>query len=373
MQDRRRKGQGSVRPGKRAGTWRLTVELPRDPATGARRQKVTIFEGAEKEANRELARLTVLWGESRDTEVTVSVLMQRYLMDTPMAPRSREEYERVIRSVLVPLFGSIELRNLTRGVIKNGWITAERQGMSLHSVGKAHRALRAALKLAMDLDWIQSNPAVRNPPRTPPRPRLAPPPAFDVQRALLRRCERELDLYVWLRLSMATGARRGEVLALRWDDFNPRARSMRFDEALTYTKGAGTYSKETKTELVKVVQLDRRTVAALRLFRYRMHRAVDRNGLILCRDAYGQQPWRPESASRKFRQLRAEVPGAERVRLHDLRHAVPTQLLAAGFNARVVADHVGHEDVATTIGLYASSLPEQQRAAADFIGRGLAR
>jgi integrase len=59
-----------------------------------------------------------------------------------------------------------------------------------------------------------------------------------------------------------------------------------------------------------------------------------------------------------------EKSGLPRIRLHDLRHSHATHLLAAGTNARVTSERLGHASVAFTLDVYGHVLPGQQAEAA---------
>jgi len=83
--------------------------------------------------------------------------------------------------------------------------------------------------------------------------------------------------------------------------------------------------------------------------------------------ADGTEPWFPDSVSRAFRRL-CQREGLREARLHDLRHFVASQLLAAGIDARTVAGRLGHRNAATTLNVYAHVLEHADRHAADVIG-----
>ena len=84
----------------------------------------------------------------------------------------------------------------------------------------------------------------------------------------------------------------------------------------------------------------------------------------------GSRPWVPHSVTERFIALRnrAGLPG---VRLHDLRHAAATQLLAAGVSVRDVAGRLGHTQPSTTLNVYGAWLPESDRRAAEIIAKQL--
>ena len=97
-------------------------------------------------------------------------------------------------------------------------------------------------------------------------------------------------------------------------------------------------------------------------------------GYSLAPDAYvfsyeldGSEPWRPDSATRRFVKLRNRL-GLEGVRLHDLRHYVATRLIASGVDPRTVANRLGHASPTTTLSIYSHFVPEADRDAAELLG-----
>jgi integrase len=81
--------------------------------------------------------------------------------------------------------------------------------------------------------------------------------------------------------------------------------------------------------------------------------ALPADAYVFSDDVLGQQPWRPDSTSRKYRHLRWWVAGLSESRLHDLRHFMATQLLGAGVDPKVVAQRGGWSKVATMLDRYA--------------------
>ena len=79
------------------------------------------------------------------------------------------------------------------------------------------------------------------------------------------------------------------------------------------------------------------------------------------------QPWRPYWVTKRFAQV-LEAVGVEHFRLHDLRHFVATQLLAAGVAIPVVSARLGHARLSTTLNVYGASMPAWNRAAAEHLG-----
>ncbi len=85
----------------------------------------------------------------------------------------------------------------------------------------------------------------------------------------------------------------------------------------------------------------------------------------------GGQPIHPDNVTGAFRRLCKQLE-LEGVRLHDLRHAHATQLLAAGVPVRTVSGRLGHASAMTTMDVYAHFLEESDERAASVIGELLA-
>ena len=182
---------------------------------------------------------------------------------------------------------------------------------------------------------------------------------------------------MFLQLAAATGARRGELIALRWTDVNLAG------GVVTIARGAvqgkdGLVIKDTKTHGTRRIALDQATVATLKAHRETadgprrgLRDEVAADAYLFSDDPAGQTSWRPWLVTQAFARL-AERAGMPEVRLHDLRHFVATRLLSSGVDVRTVAGRLGHKNPNVTLSVYAHFLPEADREAADVLGRILA-
>ena len=80
------------------------------------------------------------------------------------------------------------------------------------------------------------------------------------------------------------------------------------------------------------------------------------------------RPVHPNAFSQLFKSHVASLP-VPQIRLHDLRHTHATLALAAGHNAKVVSERLGHWSVAFTLQTYAHVLPGMQEALADDVSQ----
>lgn len=165
-------------------------------------------------------------------------------------------------------------------------------------------------------------------------------------------------------LALGTGARRGELLGLGWDDVDLPARRLTIRRSLTVVDGVARLLG-TKTSRVRTLSLGASVVDAL----WRAapvaageHRAGGGWGLVMT-DVDGRH-LDPMAVTREFRRLVRELD-VPVIRLHDLRHTHASLLLEQGVPAKVVSDRLGHTTIAMTMDVYAHLMPSMDRDAAD--------
>lgn len=242
-------------------------------------------------------------------------------------------------------------------------------------IRRVHNICRRAFGQAVRWGWIAENPAVH---ATPPKAREKPidPPAADQLARLVDAAAMSHPLlFTYVHLAVVTGARRGELVALRWADIDLDQGMVTIRRAVTRGR-RGVVEKDGKTEASRrTIALAAPTVAELHAHRRRMtERAfsvgarLEPASAVFSTDPACRTTVPPESLSRWFKQL-VDAEGMAGVRLHDLRHAMATQLLAAGVDVRTVAGRLGHANVATTLNRYAHFVPARDRDAADVMSR----
>jgi integrase len=181
---------------------------------------------------------------------------------------------------------------------------------------------------------------------------------------------------IWV--AYTTGAREGEIAALRWSDLDLDRGILRIERAIGEANGA-TYEKETKTGDRRVLSIDATLIDLLRGLRADQEAFAQLVGVELVADPYivsdepqGLKPLAPSTISHRWRVVRNACQGVSGVRFHDIRHTHVSELLAAGVDVRTVAGRVGHSSSRMTLDRYAHVLPAADQAAAAVIG-GLLR
>lgn len=207
-----------------------------------------------------------------------------------------------------------------------------------------------------------------------PKPELDVPNADDVLLLLARVAELDPDLGALLRVAAVTGARRGELCALRWSDVDLVAGTLVISRAVVGRSNGSVTERQTKTGNRRRIALDPETVDVLDRHRNRCEDRAEVAGGVLADDAFifsaavdGSQPWRPDGVSLALRRVRTRL-GVSSGTLLSLRHFAATQLLGAGVDIRTVAGRLGHSQPSTTLNRYTEWLQARDQDVADTIG-----
>lgn len=176
-------------------------------------------------------------------------------------------------------------------------------------------------------------------------------------------------------LGLTMGLRRGEVLGLRWDDVDLYTRTLRVQRALQRVGGEVRLVEPKTRSSRRPLPIPLLAVKALEQHRIRQDEEREvagdswrSTGLVFATRLGG--PVEPRNLNHRFEELRRRA-GLPWLRLHDLRHACATFLLAHGVDPRTVMEILGHTTIRQTMDRYGHALPERVRAAADAMDGAL--
>jgi integrase len=374
--------RGSIR--KRGSTYSYCIDLPPDPVTGKRRQKMKggfrtkrECQAALNEAVMALQTGTYVAASRRTVR---SFLLDEWLPDRA-PPKLRAttyaNYETQIRTHVLPALGSVELQRLSpaqlnafyRALLADG--RRDGQGLAPKTVKNIHAIVHRALRDAVRWGYVARNVAdAVDPPRgRSPEMRVWTPQQL---RAFLAHVRTDRLYAVWL-LVATTGMRRGELAGLRWVDVDLAAGRVSPRQPRVVVNYAVEVSEPKTAKGRRVLALDAVTVAALR--EHQARQAAERatvgagwqdTGLVFTRP--DGAPIHPDLISDWFERL-ARAAGLPKIRLHDVRHSYASAALAAGIPAKVVGERLGHATIQITLDTYSHVLPGLDAQAAETVAR----
>jgi integrase len=372
----------------RGDAWELRAYAGTDPTTGRQKYVTRTFRGGKRAAEDALARLVieVSGGGHAAQDATVGDLVRQWLeLARPeLSPSTVRGYDLLIRTQIIPAIGKVRLARLTTAQLDHFYARLRQSGgrdgkpLAPATVRQVHAIVRRALQQGVRWGWIATNPAaLASPPRVRRSP-LEPPDPSEVLRMIETAAAVDPDFGCFLRVAATTGARRGELCALRWRDVDLTARSITISRAVVEGANKTVVEKDTKTHGSRRIAIDEGTTVVLQEQQKRaMARALacgleglSPRAAVFSRRPDGS-PWPPNDVTKAFIRLRNAV-GLPEVRLHDLRHFSATRLLNAGVPVRTVSGRLGHANASTTLGVYAHFVTESDRSAAEQIGGILA-
>ena len=366
---------------RRGASWSYVIRVTDSSGANKPRWVSGFRTEADAKAARDAARVAARRGEFVDrSRITVEQYLAQWLEAHALEvkPKTHEDYRSLIATYVTPRIGTLPLQNVRPSTLSALYRTLLAQGgrhgqpLSPRTVSYVHAVLRKALNDAVRTDQVlATNPAERA-----KRPKIsAIEQVHEVWDA--RQLRMFLDavsthrLYPFLRLAAYTGARRGELLHLRWgdvrlDDEDPH---IRIRGSVTMV-GGKRVEGTTKSGRVRTVGLDAGTAAVMR--EHGERQSKERKAALgswvegdhVFRMEMGSQ-LAPDVAGSLLRRTVQELNQSEakpvlpQMRLHDLRHVHATLLLKAGVPVHVVAARLGHADPAITLRVYAHVLRDQ--------------
>lgn len=364
------------------GVWRLRVFTGIDPVTRNPRQATRTFRGTKKQADSALAELVRDLGKglvASDTS-TLSEFLDRWLdhIAPTKSPTTVRGYRGKIKRIDEKL-GNVRLAKLTAQHLDRAYREWLGEGLHPTSVHHLHAVLSAALNQAVS--WSVVPHAVTRSATPPPLrvgPRTVPSPEI-VQRLIAGAADRgQPILAAAIAVAATTGARRGELLGIRWSDVDLDGGMLNIRRAVRHAEGSGWVVGPTKTHAQRRIALDGFSVQVLRRhLDAALQRAAEAcvafhpDGYVFTFDPSGETPMKPDSLGQAFSRLCAKerVSG---VSLHTVRHFSASVLVASGRDVRTIAGRLGRADATTTLRVYAHMVEGRDRDAAEFIGGLLA-
>jgi integrase len=367
-------GQPTVR--KQRDRWVVRVDGI-DTTTGKHRPRQLGTYQSQRSANAAARSFRV--EEKSTARDSVGGLVKRYVASrTDITPKAQQQYEWAAGHIETGL-GAIPLATLDRDDVAN-WIDGLATGgkLSRRSVQICRTVLRAALSEAVDEGLIARSPAARvGLPRTvakePKEKEAVAWTAEDVDRFLEATTDHRWAIA--FRLGVLYGLRRSEVLALKWDDLDSTANSLRIDESLVATNEGAAWGNAKNERSRRTIPIDPDTMkvftsrrAAQAAERLKAGARWQQTDLIITTRTGGFVL--PRSYARSLATIVADA-SLPRLTSHGLRHTAATHMVQSAPDVgelRAIADLLGHSPE-VLMNTYAHALPRSQTAVVDRLRR----
>lgn len=372
------------------GSWELKFDLGRNPVSGKRETRYHSFKGTKRAAQAELIRLSAeaIQGTYVDpTSTTLAGFLDRWERDwaaTNVSPKTLERYRGLIKNQICPHIGilpvqklrPVHLNELYAKLLREARSKTNANGLSARTVGHVHRVLHRALGHAATWGVVQQNVASL----------VSPPRVTSTEIEIIREDEirkvlqklRGRSLYIIAVVGLTTGLRRGELLALRWQDVDLDGGKLRVERSLEQTKAGGLRFKSPKTKFGRrTISVPASIVAELRSHRKAQQERWLELGLGRVPDhALVFATWNGEArAPNALSKDWSETMGAFglKITLHGLRHTHASQLIASGMDVLTISRRLGHATPTITLAVYGHLFSNTDDRAAQIMESAFSR
>jgi len=372
--------------------FRIVYNVP--SLNGKRKQKTETLVGVTKKqaeaivAAREAAVLRGEYGSGSD--IQMNELFDRFMQVKAdrLAPASLHRYDGLLDVYLRPAFGTRTAGSVKASDLVSAYSRWTQRRISGRTVRHASDLMRNVLNRAVKWGVIGLNPSALL--DSDDLPKVVKPESTVLTEAELRQLLAEAKkpaprsqargylcaysaFYPAVAFAAFTGARQGEVLAVRWRDVDLAAGEVTIRRSLTDSPRARLMFKLPKNDKPRTICISSQLVAILQ-----SHRAVQQAEKIAFDAAYRDEdlifakpdgtpiaPWLFSSAFRNF----VKRSSVRRIRFHDLRDTHASLLAKAGVPIEVISKRLGHSTIGVTVDRYVTVYRDRDAAAAEAFER----
>ena len=283
---------------------------------------------------------------------------------------TRAVYENHIYKHVIPEVGDIPLNKLKERDLQKFYAELKKNGRAIRTdiygsglsdrtVRAVHACCRAALDKAVSMKLIRINPALncKLPPKKGKEKQIL---SDDEMRRLLIQAKEDGFFEMFL-LDLSTGMRRGELLALKWEDIDLESGEVKITKQVRIKNKETVISAPKTKNAVRTVILSDTVLGVLKEYK------KNSNSEWLFPSPVKDNAPRDPTACRKSLTKILERAGCRHVRFHDLRHTFATNALKYGMDVKTLAATIGHASAETTLDVYSHVTDDMKRQAAERI------
>lgn len=320
------------------------VRTVTDPRTGKR---VYVYGKTEREIAQKMIRYQV-----KENGEDFRSVADRWWVDAreKISTQTVDSYRRGYAKA-VSVFGEISIREITAKDIQKYLSRIAAQGYAYKTVANYRLIINLIFEYAVLENYIPANPcaSVHVPKNLPKRRRES---ASTEDEEIIKKSS---DIWLFPVFALYTGMRKGEILALRWEDID-------FDHDIIHvTKSVGfdrnePFIKKPKTEAgVRVVPL----LSSLKEILINQHH--HHKGFIFSKSKNGDKPLTLHQYDKLYKSF--QIQTGVKCTAHQLRHSFATIAFECGIPVKSVQEVLGHKQLSTTMDIYTDF---RQRALIDF-------
>ncbi len=268
----------------------------------------------------------------------------------------------VINLHIMPYFSKTRIDKIKETDIAKWQTEIIQKGFAYKYKSKIYTAFTALLNFAVKFYGLPNNVVTRvgNFPNTEPKKEMLY--WSEEEFAQFITTVDNLQWKTFFSFLYSTGCRKGEALALNWNDINLNTKMVHISKSINRKGLNGSASYEITTPKNKSSYRDillPDNLLNLLLQHYKSCQQID--GFSKKSFVFGvDKPYCEQTIRRRLEHY-AKIANVKYIRIHDLRHSHASLLINKGQNILIVAQRLGHSDVTQTLNTYAHLMPSAQQ------------
>lgn len=338
-----------------------------DPLTGKEQRTTRRGFKTKKEAELALSRLKIEIDNGTYKKETIETYQEVYNLWIVQYENTVEESTfvktgRIFKNHILPKFGQYKIEKITSALCQN----AVNEWFDKYAEYRTYKTYASKLfDFAIKHGYTQMNPMklIELPRKNAvPEDNEEQTENFYTKEELKQFLEyaknsNNAKAFAVLRLLAFSGMRKGEALALTWNDINFKESEIRINKALSRGKNNRLYVKSTKTGTSRTIKMDDVTLSILEDWKKKQKQDY----LILGHNTL--QPKQLVFSNEKNMFLQPMIINdwidqiiknheIKEITAHGFRHTHCSLLFEAGASLKEVQDRLGHSDIQTTMNIY---------------------
>ena len=330
---------------------------------------------SKKQIEKELQRQALLFEQrcnSGEQTVNNTIRLRDFIpqyletVEVRASPTTLHFYKWVIDTHIIPFLGNKKMQDIKPQHIQNfikyltelkpehGSPTNDTGKLSPSTVRRYLTVLQSIFKTAHKLEIISTNPTKAEK-LTIPRvvnPRIEIFTKAEAAEMLNCLTSEDLQFQTYVQLAIITGARRGEMAALKFSDFDYAGCRLTISRAAIKVSGQPIQIKPPKDYEVRTVTVNEHCIELVKMLQAEHEQERQRLGSKWAGDEWLFTQWNgeimnPQTPTKQFDKF-LKKHGLKHRKLHSLRHTSATLLLYGGINIRQVQQRLGHSELETT-------------------------
>ena len=179
------------------------------------------------------------------------------------------------------------------------------------------------------------------------------------------------DMYLILLIAVSVGLRRGELIALRWEDVDFKEKTISVVENRVLAGGEEITKAPKSKAGLRTITVGDKVICELKKAQRKyyenklaMGKGFTDSGLVVCKE--NGEGYYPDAITKKWARF-VKKNGLKKICFHSLRHSCATAMIEAGVDPKTVQQRLGHADITVTMNIYAHCTKTMDTKAAEVI------